>query len=97
MSQVAPGIRQRRSGRLVLLPFSRCLEGSEHGKTVQISVRVRATEAARATLLANEWAQKQVIATLVGDVATDYFQLRQLDLSWTFPNEHWHRGRIPYN
>src|SRR5208337_2483607 len=40
----------------------------------------RATEAARATLLANEWAQKQVLATLVGDVATDYFQLRQLDL-----------------
>ncbi len=40
----------------------------------------RATEAARATLIANEWAQKQVIATLVGNVATDYFQLRQLDL-----------------
>ena len=40
----------------------------------------RATEAARATLLANEWAQKQVIATLVSDVAIDYFQLRQLDL-----------------
>jgi multidrug efflux system outer membrane protein len=40
----------------------------------------RATEAARAILLADEWAQKQVIATLVADVATDYFQLRQLDL-----------------
>jgi multidrug efflux system outer membrane protein len=40
----------------------------------------RATEAARATLLANEWAQKQVIATLVASLATDYFQLRQLDL-----------------
>ena len=40
----------------------------------------RATEAARATLLANEWAQKQVIATLVADMATDYFQLRELDL-----------------
>jgi len=40
----------------------------------------RATEAARATLLANEWAQKQVIATLVANLATDYFQLRQLDL-----------------
>jgi multidrug efflux system outer membrane protein len=40
----------------------------------------RATEAARATLLANEWAQKEVIATLVANVATDYFQLRQLDL-----------------
>ena len=40
----------------------------------------RATEAARATLLANEWAQKEVIATLVANVATDYFQLRQVDL-----------------
>jgi multidrug efflux system outer membrane protein len=39
----------------------------------------RATEAARATLLSNEWARKEVIATLVADVATSYFQLRQLD------------------
>ena len=40
----------------------------------------RATEAARATLLANEWAQKEVMATLVSNVAASYFQLRQLDL-----------------
>jgi outer membrane protein, multidrug efflux system len=40
----------------------------------------RATEAARANLLANEWAQKEVMATLVANVATAYFQLRQLDL-----------------
>ena len=40
----------------------------------------RATESARANLLANEWAQKEVIATLVAELATDYFQLRQLDL-----------------
>lgn len=40
----------------------------------------RATEAARANLLANEWAQKEVIATLVANVASSYFQLRQLDL-----------------
>ncbi len=40
----------------------------------------RATEAARATLLANEWAQKEVTATLVANVAASYFQLRQLDL-----------------
>ena len=40
----------------------------------------RATESARATLLANEWAQKEVMATLVANVATSYFQLRQLDL-----------------
>jgi multidrug efflux system outer membrane protein len=40
----------------------------------------RATESARAALLANEWAQKEVMATLVANLATDYFQLRQLDL-----------------
>jgi multidrug efflux system outer membrane protein len=40
----------------------------------------RATEAARATLLANEWAQKEVMATLVANLATSYFQLRELDL-----------------
>jgi outer membrane protein, multidrug efflux system len=40
----------------------------------------RATEAARATLLANRWAQKEVMATLVANLATSYFQLRQLDL-----------------
>jgi outer membrane protein, multidrug efflux system len=40
----------------------------------------RATEAARASLLASEWAQKEVMSTLVASVAIDYFQLRQLDL-----------------
>jgi outer membrane protein, multidrug efflux system len=40
----------------------------------------RATEAARANLLANQWAQEEVIATLVASVASDYFVLRQLDL-----------------
>ena len=40
----------------------------------------RATEAARANLLANEWAQRQVRATLVASVAASYFLLRQLDL-----------------
>jgi len=40
----------------------------------------RATEAARATLLANQWAQRQVRATLVANLATAYFQLRELDL-----------------
>ena len=40
----------------------------------------RATEAARANLLANEWAQKEVLATLVSNVAASYFRLRQLDL-----------------
>ena len=40
----------------------------------------RATESARATLLANEWAQKAVISTLVANLAEDYFTLRELDL-----------------
>jgi multidrug efflux system outer membrane protein len=40
----------------------------------------RATEAARADLLASEWARQEVIATLVSNVAAAYFQLRELDL-----------------
>ena len=40
----------------------------------------RATEAARANLLATEWAHQAVISTLVSDVAAAYFQLRTLDL-----------------
>jgi len=40
----------------------------------------RATEAARANLLANEWARQEVVSTLVADVAAAYFQLRALDL-----------------
>jgi multidrug efflux system outer membrane protein len=40
----------------------------------------RATESARASLLAQEWAQRQVISSLVSDVAGAYFQLRELDL-----------------
>jgi multidrug efflux system outer membrane protein len=40
----------------------------------------RATEAARANLLATEWARRAVISTLVRDVAAAYFQLRAYDL-----------------
>ncbi|MGH9814384.1 MAG: efflux transporter outer membrane subunit, partial [Candidatus Acidiferrales bacterium] len=40
----------------------------------------RGTEAARAELLASQWARQAVITTLVSDVATAYFQLRELDL-----------------
>ncbi len=40
----------------------------------------RATEAARANLLATQWARQAVISTLVSDVAAAYFQLRELDL-----------------
>jgi multidrug efflux system outer membrane protein len=40
----------------------------------------RATEAARANLLASEAARQEVIATLVANVSAAYFQLRALDL-----------------
>jgi outer membrane protein, multidrug efflux system len=40
----------------------------------------RATEAARANLVAARWAREYVISTLVSDVAASYFQLRALDL-----------------
>ena len=40
----------------------------------------RATESARANLLSQEWARHEVIRSLVGDVASAYFQLRELDL-----------------
>ena len=40
----------------------------------------RATESARANLLAARWAREYVISTLVSDVAASYFQLRALDL-----------------
>ena len=40
----------------------------------------RATEAARAQLLATEDARQTVVLTLVSDVASDYFALLQLDL-----------------
>jgi multidrug efflux system outer membrane protein len=40
----------------------------------------RATESARAALLGQEWAQRQVVTALVTDLASAYFQLRELDL-----------------
>ena len=40
----------------------------------------RATEAARANLLATEWARQEIVSTLVANVAGAYFQLRALDL-----------------
>ena len=39
----------------------------------------RATEAARASLLATEWGQKAVMSSLVSNVASAYFQLLELD------------------
>jgi multidrug efflux system outer membrane protein len=40
----------------------------------------RATEAARAEILATEWGRRTVISTVISDVANAYFQLRGLDL-----------------
>lgn len=40
----------------------------------------RATEAARANLLATEWGRRAVISAVVENVATAYFQLREYDL-----------------
>jgi multidrug efflux system outer membrane protein len=45
-----------------------------------------ATEAARAQLLATEWGQRAVLSTLVANVATGYFQLRELDLELEISN-----------
>jgi multidrug efflux system outer membrane protein len=46
----------------------------------------RATEAARASLLATEWGKRAVMSSLVADVATAYFQLRELDLELEISN-----------
>jgi len=47
----------------------------------------RATEAARAQLLATQDAQQTVVLTLVSDVASDYFLLRDLDLQLQIAEE----------
>jgi len=46
----------------------------------------RETEAARATLLASEWGQRAVLSSLVSNVATAYFQLREIDLALEIAN-----------
>ena len=47
----------------------------------------RATEAARANLLSAEENRKAVVTTLVSDVATNYFSLRELDYELEISNE----------
>ncbi len=47
----------------------------------------RATEAARANLLATEWAHRAVTNTLVSEVAAAYFQLRAYDLQLEISQE----------
>jgi multidrug efflux system outer membrane protein len=46
----------------------------------------RATEAARAQLLAGEWGRRAVVATLVSQVSSGYFGLRALDLELAISN-----------
>src|SRR5262245_60086894 len=69
---VARGNRQRNFGTVFLNLFS---------FEIDIWGRLRrATEAARADLLATDWNRKTVITTLVSDVATAYFNLLELDM-----------------
>ncbi len=74
----------QRSARAKLFP---AFESSAHQVDLSLAWELdfwgkyrRATESARANLLATQWAHEAVISTLVSDVAAAYFQLRELDL-----------------
>ena len=80
------------------IPAEASLTVATNGSATQLSVSAaweldfwgkfrRATEAARANLLASEWAKQQVISTLISNVATAYFQLRELDLELEISRE----------
>lgn len=78
------GISDNRSAKSKFLP---AFEGSTGNVALSAAWELdfwgkyrRATEAARANLLASEWARQEVLATLVANVAGAYFQLRALDL-----------------
>jgi multidrug efflux system outer membrane protein len=47
----------------------------------------RATQAARATLLSAQWSQRAVVSTFIENLATAYFQLRDLDLQLAIANQ----------
>jgi outer membrane protein, multidrug efflux system len=47
----------------------------------------RQTEAARASMLASQWGQRAVLTSVVSNVATDYFTLRELDLALGVSNK----------
>ncbi|MGB2890382.1 MAG: efflux transporter outer membrane subunit [Candidatus Acidiferrales bacterium] len=77
-------ISDQRSAKSVFLP---AFEGSTGQLNVSAAWELdfwgkfrRATEAARANLLASEWARQEIIAILVANVSGAYFQLRALDL-----------------
>jgi multidrug efflux system outer membrane protein len=46
----------------------------------------RQSEEARAELLASQWGQRAVLSSLIANVATAYFQLRELDLALEIAN-----------
>jgi outer membrane protein, multidrug efflux system len=74
--------------RLPRIKSTPAFETSPYSTTLSLSWELdfwgkfrRATEAARANLLASHWARQAVFATLVSNVAIAYFQLRELDLA----------------
>jgi len=69
---IPSGTRQRNFGTVFLSLFT--FEVDLWGRLR------RATEAARAELLASDWNRKTVITTLVSDVATAYFNLLEQDM-----------------
>jgi multidrug efflux system outer membrane protein len=75
------GVRNRRVGPIPGYEITQGQVNASASWNVDFWGRYRrATESARAILLANEWAQKEVVATLVANLASSYFQLRALDL-----------------
>jgi multidrug efflux system outer membrane protein len=79
-----PGVSGQRSPKIGPIPsytvYLANLEGSTSWNIDFWGKYRRATEAARATLLSTQWARRQVAATVVANVASDYFTLRALDL-----------------
>ena len=78
------GVSDNRSAKSKFLP---AFEGSTGNVALSAAWELdfwgkyrRATEAARANLLASEWARQEVLTTLVANVSSAYFQLRALDL-----------------
>jgi multidrug efflux system outer membrane protein len=78
------GISDNRSARSKFIP---AFEGSTGHVDLSAAWELdfwgkyrRATEAARANLLASEWARQEVLSALVANVSSAYFQLRALDL-----------------
>jgi multidrug efflux system outer membrane protein len=79
--------RSRSSEKTSFPPPADAIEASSHRLVLTAQWELdfwgkfrRATEAARAQLLATEWGRRAVLATLVSQVSSAYFGLRALDL-----------------